>query len=295
MSHWRALPACLNCMLAQRHRYHVMLNEHTKGLLPIYIYIWGRLKNQLYLDETNLSGVKLTLCYVLITVVDNLQRSRCAEAFRRFSPDHGKVSQTSCHSFVNFTAEPLNVDLIHYQSNIFSRTDEDAMKRLTSPSTFSRFASLNSSIQKTPCATCSLRRMLHSYRAQRQPQTTHSIAINREHSRRVDARLHHGLNPRSSRIPLRARLQNLQPRRTTTTSTTAVRASAHARTSVDVPPWLRGVHAALKRLERDAATYVPVSQLHLALQGLEVPSAPIRIAGMLSGWAQGWSSSVERS
>ena len=62
----------------------------------------------------------------------------------------------------------------------------------------------------------------------------------------------------------------------TTPSVTAVNAKR------DVPPKFQDLHVAFKALETEAAVYVDLSQLRLALRGLESENAVTRVAGILS-------------
>lgn len=63
----------------------------------------------------------------------------------------------------------------------------------------------------------------------------------------------------------------------TITSVTAVNVKK------DIPPAFQNLHDALSRLQREAAVYTNLSQLQLALRGLETENGVTRIAGMLSG------------
>jgi len=81
----------------------------------------------------------------------------------------------------------------------------------------------------------------------------------------------------SSSFPSRgAALPRAQRVRTTSTliSLTAVHATK------DIPPTLLDLHKALDVLRRDAAGYVNLSRLQLALRGLESRTPTVRIAGV---------------
>lgn len=74
---------------------------------------------------------------------------------------------------------------------------------------------------------------------------------------------------------------NCKARRTTlqtrTASTTASVTAVNVRR--DIPPYFRNLHESIKALETEAAVYVNLSQLRLALRGLESENAVTRIAG----------------
>lgn len=61
-------------------------------------------------------------------------------------------------------------------------------------------------------------------------------------------------------------------------STTAAVTAVNVRR--DVPPRFKDLHESVKALETEAAVYVNISQLHLALRGLESENAVTRIAGI---------------
>ena len=75
--------------------------------------------------------------------------------------------------------------------------------------------------------------------------------------------------------------RNCKARETTlhtrTASTTASVTAVNVRP--DIPPQFRDLHDSLKTLETEAAVYVNLSQLRLALRGLESENAVTRIAG----------------
>lgn len=48
----------------------------------------------------------------------------------------------------------------------------------------------------------------------------------------------------------------------------------------DIPPAFKKLHASLSALEHEAAVYVDLSQLKLALRGLESENAVTRVAGL---------------
>lgn len=73
----------------------------------------------------------------------------------------------------------------------------------------------------------------------------------------------------------KARGTTLQTR---TASTTASVIAVNVRR--DIPPRFRNLHESLKILETEAAVYVNLSQLRLALRGLESENAVTRIAGI---------------
>lgn len=52
----------------------------------------------------------------------------------------------------------------------------------------------------------------------------------------------------------------------------------------DIPPAFRELHASLSALEHEAAVYVNLSQLKLALRGLESENAVTRVAGLAYSW-----------
>ncbi len=74
---------------------------------------------------------------------------------------------------------------------------------------------------------------------------------------------------------------NHKARRTTlqirTASTTASVTAVNVRR--DIPPVFRSLHESLKALETEAPVYINLSQLRLALRGLESDNAVTRIAG----------------
>ncbi len=76
-------------------------------------------------------------------------------------------------------------------------------------------------------------------------------------------------------------LGNHKPRRTTlgirTASTTASVTAVNARR--DIPPRFQSLYESLKALETEAAVYIDLSQLRLALRGLESENSVTRIAG----------------
>ena len=61
-------------------------------------------------------------------------------------------------------------------------------------------------------------------------------------------------------------------------STTAAVTAVNVRR--DVPPRFKNLHESVKTLETEAAVYINISQLHLALRGLESENAVTRIAGI---------------
>lgn len=82
--------------------------------------------------------------------------------------------------------------------------------------------------------------------------------------------------------PQTASLPRLQRVRKTSTlsSSTAIHATK------DIPPALLELHEALDVLRRDAAGYVNLSRLQLALRGLESRTPTVRIAGLLPRLAE---------
>ena len=92
--------------------------------------------------------------------------------------------------------------------------------------------------------------------------------------------------------PARLRTQESRKARGTilqirTASTTASVTAVNARR--DIPPRFRNLHESVKALETEAAVYINLSQMRLALRGLESENAVTRIAGKsFSNGSNGW-------
>ena len=97
---------------------------------------------------------------------------------------------------------------------------------------------------------------------------------------------------RALSIGLARTKENLKSRRTIrTVSTTASVTAVNARR--EIPPRFRTLYESLKALETEAAVYINLSQLRLALRGLESENAVTRIAGKYdSHKGNGWSESL---
>ncbi|KAL9025083.1 MAG: hypothetical protein Q9196_006034 [Gyalolechia fulgens] len=81
-----------------------------------------------------------------------------------------------------------------------------------------------------------------------------------------------------NRIPT-PRKSRLQPYPTTSRAASTVTSVTAVNAKKDVPPAFRALHDALSRLQQEAAVYTNLSQLQLALRGLESENGVTRIAG----------------
>lgn len=82
---------------------------------------------------------------------------------------------------------------------------------------------------------------------------------------------------------LRVRQSSVRPRELSkprTASTTASVTAVNAKR--EIPPAFQDLHTSLKALESEAGVYVNISQLQLALRGLESENPVTRIAGQIN-------------
>lgn len=94
--------------------------------------------------------------------------------------------------------------------------------------------------------------------------------------------------------PARLRSQSNRKARGTSLRTASTTASVTAvNFRGDVPPRFTNLHESMKTLETEAAVYINLSQLRLALKGLESENAVTRIAGKsCSNDSHGWTKSL---